>query len=192
MNDPLTLLAADRQRARAAGDPWANLCVLATVSGSRPEVRTLVLRDVHDRLAVFVNATSPKQAQIEQNPEVAVLLYLATCSVQYRLTAVLEPIAPAVVHANWRARPRIPKVMDWFYREHLPQSTAIDSRETLESLHGEVDQRIGADPHAPTEALGHYVTPSVVERLELASDRIHDRRRFVRRGDAWQMDILVP
>lgn len=192
MSDPLAQLAADRHRARAAGDPWANLCVLATISGSRPEARTLVLRDVNERLAVFINATSPKHTQIESNPEVAIVLYLASCNVQYRLSAVLEPIPPGIVHANWRARPRIPKVMDWFYREHQPQSTIVDSRELLQSLHGEVDLRIGDDPEAPAEALGHYVVPSVVERLELATDRIHDRRRFVRRGDVWRMDVLVP
>ncbi len=58
---PLQRLREDRARARALQDPYADLCALATVDvRSHPQVRTLVLRDLDNGLAVFVNATSPK------------------------------------------------------------------------------------------------------------------------------------
>jgi len=191
-DDPLALLKRDRDLARRAGDPWANLCVLATYSGQRPEARTLVLRDLDDRLAIFVNRTSPKSAHVERHPQVAVLLYLASASVQYRLNGVLEPVATHVVHANWRARPRIPKVLDWLYRDHAPQSAPIESRDALEALHADVARRIGDDPAAPEEAIGFYIAPTTIERLELAADRLHDRRHFTRIATGWRVDTLVP
>jgi pyridoxamine 5'-phosphate oxidase len=192
VNDPLEWLRSDRDLARRAGDPWANLCVLATYSGARPEARTLVLRDLDDRLAVFVNGTSPKVAQIERHAAIAVLVYLASAGVQYRLNGSLEPIAAQIVHANWRARPRIPKVLDWLYRDHVPQSAPIASRAALEALHADVARRIGDDPVAPPEAIGFFITPSTIERLELAADRVHDRRRFTRTSAGWTIDTLVP
>jgi pyridoxamine 5'-phosphate oxidase len=191
-SDPLELLAHDRAHARAARDPWADLCVLATVDGRQPQARTLVLRDVDGRPALFMNATSPKHAQIRTIPDVAVLIYLASRGVQYRLHGVLEPIATEVVHAHWRARPRIPKVMDYFYREHAPQSTVVDSRDVLEAGHAQIDARLGSDPHAPEEASGHFVVASTIDRLVLAADRIHERHRFRRTGDGWLREILVP
>jgi pyridoxamine 5'-phosphate oxidase len=191
--DPFALLASDRAHARAARDPWADLCVLATVEGTQPHARTLVLRDVDSRPAIFINETSPKHAQIRATPDVTVLVYLASRGVQYRLQGVLEPIAREIVHAHWRARPRIPKVMDYFYRESSPQSTVIHSREALESGHATIDARLGEDPHAPDEASGHFIVASTVERLVLASDRIHDRVRFRRAADeSWVREILVP
>ena len=61
--NPLRRLREDRIRARGLNDPYAELCALATVdSGRNPQVRTLVLRDLDDRLAVFVNASSPRVA----------------------------------------------------------------------------------------------------------------------------------
>src|SRR5262249_11845986 len=65
LTDPTAQLANDRARAREARDPWANLCVLSTVDGRGiAQSRILVLRDLDQRLAIFVNATSPKHAQI--------------------------------------------------------------------------------------------------------------------------------
>ena len=192
MDDPLVLLKRDRDVARRAGDPWASLCVLATYSGERPEARTLVLRDLDERLAIFVNRTSPKSLHIERHPEVAVLVYLASASVQYRLNGALEPVATHVVHANWRARPRIPKVLDWLYRHHLPQSALVASREDLEALHRDVSNRVGDDPIAPDDAIGYFIEPSTIERLELATDRLHDRRRYTRTRSGWRIETLVP
>jgi pyridoxamine 5'-phosphate oxidase len=192
VTDPLARFAADRARARAAGDPWADLCVLATYSGTGTDARTLVLRDVDARPAVFTNATSPKHAQFSTYPDIAVLVYLASVGVQYRMNGVLEPIQRHVVHHHWRARPRIPKVMDWLYREHAPQSAAVPSREALEAAHDALHRRLGEDLHAPEEATGHYIVARVIERLELARDRIHDRVRYRLDGDAWRHEILVP
>ena len=51
VRDPLTLLADDRARARERDDPCASLCTLASVDAAgHPQARTLVLRDVDDRL----------------------------------------------------------------------------------------------------------------------------------------------
>ena len=117
MSDPIAQIANDRNRAREARDPWANLCVLATVDElGTPQARVLVLRDLHERLAIFVNATSPKNRQLQRGSRHSVLVYLASLGVQYRLTVRLEDVASDVVHRNWRERPRIPKVMDWFSR----------------------------------------------------------------------------
>ena len=145
MFDPLTLLADDRKRARVAGDPWANLCVLATIDAQQiPQARVVVLRDLEQRFAVFINGTSPKYAQLGLSRRHAVLVYLASLGVQYRLTVSFEPVPAALVRKSWLDRPRIPKVMDWLYEQFQPQSSAVPSRDDLVERYA--DDRCAAGP----------------------------------------------
>ena len=187
-SDPLALLNADRAAARANADPMANLCVLATVGAGEPEARALVLRDVEARLAVFFNATSPKAAEIGQSTTAAVLVYLPSLSLQYRLRTRLVPIPTPIVHANWQFRPEVPKRMDWFYERH-PQSSVIIDRGVLVSALSS-----GTPPEsAPGSAIGYYLAPEVVERLDIGQDNgVHDRRRYTWRHDTWAEQVLVP
>lgn len=194
--DPLALLAADRRRAREENDPWANLCVLATVTAAgEPAARVLVLRDVNDRLGVFFNATSPKADEARRSRSVAVLIYLPAASVQYRLQCALEPIAAEVVHGAWQQRPDIPKRMDWFYQTH-PQSSAFGSRDAL--LEAVAGVALPEPLVAPASAAGCFLAPAEIERLHLAPgagapSALHDRRRYaLRRDGSWMETALVP
>lgn len=146
-----------------------------------------MLRDVDDRLGLFFNGHSPKAREVDRSVAVAVLVYLPSLSLQYRLHTALTAIPEDVVHANWQYRPDVPKKMDWLYERH-PQSSAITSRQML------IEELPNATPdRAPTSAIGYFLAPSAVERLDLGQDNgVHDRRRYTYRGDVWHEQILVP
>ncbi len=193
MSDPLTLLADDRKKARAANDPWAGLCVLATVDAfGDPQARVVVLRDVDARLAVFINGTSPKHAELQLTLRHAVLIYLASLGIQYRLTATFAPVPLETVRRSWLERPRIPKVMDWLYERIQPQSSAVPSREYLKAKFAELDAQLPKTVEAPQQALGFYLNVERAERLELAGDRVHTRQRFALDGGVWTATELIP
>jgi len=190
---PLDLLQNDRRAAAEARDPWASLCVLATVDANGgPQARILILRDVESRLALFVNSTSPKCAELAYQRRVGVLTYFATRSVQYRLGANLSNVDPAIVRTNWNLRPAIPKAMDWLYSTRAAQSSVVSSRDALVAWHAAVAAEIGTHPEAPDTAVGFYLDIDSIERLELANDRVHDRRRYTRAGGDWREEVLVP
>ena len=190
----MALLRADRAAARVQDDPNANLCVLASVAGGEPQARTLVLRDVEaaapdspSRLGIFVNRHSPKHAELAQSKSVAVLVYLPSLGLQYRLRCALEAIPQAIVHANWQLRPPTPKRLDWLYAEH-PQGSVVESRRKLEAL---LDSPL--PEAAPDSAVGYYLAPDTVDRLHLNQPNgLHDRRRYQHRDGAWQEAVLVP
>ena len=193
MQDPLALLRSDRARAREARDPWANLCVLATVDvDNTPQARVVVLRDIEQRLAVFVNGTSPKCAELRRSEHQAVLLYLSSLAIQYRLRVALEPVPSATVHASWLERPRIPKVMDWLYEYVQAQSTPLESRQHLLDHYRNVDERLPANVTAPSNAVGFYLSIDRIDRLELSGDRPHTRSVFERTAKGWHATTLVP
>ena len=171
----------------------ANLSVLASVDAGEPEARTMVLRDLEPApsappsFGLFVNRTSPKFQEFRQSSTVAIVVYLPSLAVQYRLRGSLEPLPEGLVRASWQLRPPIPKRMDWLYEDH-PQSSVIDSREEL------VDLLHGPEPSsAPESAIGFRLMPEVVERLDLdTEDGVHDRRRYTFDGQSWSEEVLVP
>lgn len=185
---PLQWLREDRVRARALQDPYAELCALATVDARNlPQVRTLVLRDLDDRLGVFVNATSPKWPSMES---VAAVVFLASLGVQYRLSCATEPIPAELVRTSWQLRAEMPKRLDWFY-ENRTQSSAMGSREQL--LAELAAQQVPEPLAAPESARGLYLLPDDIERLDLnQADGVHDRRRWRLVDGTWRQQVLVP
>jgi pyridoxamine 5'-phosphate oxidase len=190
---PLDILQEDRRAAAEARDPWANLCVLATVDvDGVPQARVVILRDLESQIGIFVNSTSPKYAELMRLQRVTAVTYLASRSVQYRLGATLSRIDPTIMRTNWQQRPAIPKVMDWVYSTRAAQSSALPSREALVALHDAVAAEIGTDAQAPHTAVGFYLEIDAVDRLELANDRVHDRRRYTKTESGWGEEVLVP
>ena len=193
MVDPLELLANDRAEAHQLGDPWASLCVLATTrDDGTPQARVLVLRDEEEGLAVFVNGTSPKVRELSHCPNAAVLVYLATLGVQYRIEAALIPLAHDLVADRWQLRPPIPKVMDWLYETRAEQSTELDSRDALLAMFDDVSAELPEPVAAPTTASGYQFDITQIERLQLSGDRVHARDRYRLDGERWGHTVLVP
>ena len=189
MTDPVCLLKADRDHARSVGDPWADLCVVASISPrGEPRSRVLVLRDLDDQLALFFNASSPKSEEFKQSESLSILLYLAALKVQYRLTAAFTEVDPNVVAQSWKLRPLVPRKLDWLYATR-PQSSSVPSREALITA---ID-RVPETTTAPPTARGYVLVPSEIERLDLDQPNgIHDRRRYKRLGDNWHETLLIP
>ncbi|MYE80450.1 MAG: hypothetical protein F4X36_01110 [Gammaproteobacteria bacterium] len=191
MIDPLARFAEDRARARDRDDGWANLCAVATVTAAgEPAVRVLVLREIDGRLGVFVNATSPKTDEFARSATVAVMTYLPTLTVQYRLQCTLERMPAETVHAAWQMRPAVPKRMDWLYAEHRQSSPVADRAALLDALEA---APLPEPLVAPESATGHFLDPVAVERLDLAGEGgVHDRRQYRYESQGWVETILVP
>lgn len=202
--DPLGRLQEDRRQARQRQDPWAELCVVATVTaGGEPAARVLVVRELDPgtesgslsapqtpALGIFVNASSPKVEEFSQSSSIAVLIYLPSVMVQYRLRCTLDAIDPVTVRDAWQMRPDGSKRLDWLYETH-PQSTEIASRRTLlDALAPEFREQPLV---APESAVGYLFQPLELDRLDLSrGDAPHDRRRYSARGGDWVEVFLVP
>jgi len=168
----------------------ANVCTVANIDiHGRPQMRTLVLRDAQDDLAIFINATSPKWAMLQDS--FTVLTYWPSLQLQYRMQTLGEPLAEDFVHASWQLRPDAPKTMDWFYEQGNPQSSSIDSREAL--LKELARMELPAPLNAPASARGLRLVPQEIERLDLNQPNgIHERVLFTRRDAGWHSTHLIP
>lgn len=163
----------DRARARALGDPWADLCVMASIHDEMARLRVLVLRDLADGLGVFYNGHSPKARQFDLHPQSELLTYYDSIKVQYRLGVRLHPLPREIIESHWPRRPEISKQLDWLY-ERLPQGSGIDPSKNLQMLLAETDSRL----HPPPGASGALLELVSIDRLRLKPDGAHERYFF--------------
>ncbi len=176
---------ADRDRARAAKDPWAELCVLASLDRTCPRLRILVLRDLDGGLGVFYSEHSSKAGQLVLTPQTELLTYWDSIKVQYRLCVTLAPMPREVIDTHWPRRPAISKTLDWLY-ETKPQGSVIESDRSLDQLLAQSDAK-DVPPPGASGAMIHIVN---MERLQLQADGKHLRERFDQTTGA--RETLVP
>jgi pyridoxamine 5'-phosphate oxidase len=193
--DPLAEIVHERERARAAGDPLVDICILATVEGrSAPGVRPLVLRDVGPQgLGLLISASSPKWRPVQSGRYECLLLW-TTVRRQYRVRGSLTPMPGDLVERYWQLKTHESRLLDLYYEEFLPQSSPVHSREHFrEGI--EALRRRHPTPTAvprPPRLRGVYLVPFRVEAWHGSPDRLHDRCVYLRRGNGWRPQVLVP
>ena len=192
--DPLVLLRSDRAIARQRNDAMANLCAFATATAGAANVRTLVLRDIDEALAVFFSATSPKARELGDGVRPQAVVYLPSLNVQYRLWLRLRPVPRELLEKHWPQRPIAAKQLDWFYNLHTPQSAAFADRAALRAAIADISTHEQASMTKPPKAaVGCFLDPDRVERLRLDdNDPPHDRRLYELVGATWHEAVLVP
>jgi pyridoxamine 5'-phosphate oxidase len=193
--DPLTEIVAERERARAARDPFTDLCILATADpAGTPSVRTLVLRDVGPQgIGLVISALSLKWAPLTANRYECLLVWL-TIRRQYRIRGSLAPMPDARLEGYWQQKVHESRLLDLYYSKVQPQSTPVASRDAfLAGIDGLRRDHPTAEAVPRPEALrGIYLVPSRVEAWRGSPDRLHDRRLFERVDDGWREQVIVP
>ncbi len=196
-SNPLDALRHDRERARHAEDPNWSLGWLATVDADGvARVRTLVLREVGEALAVFTDASSPKWRELERSGRCEVATWFPSVRRQYRLQARPRPLARDVLEAHWRNRPEGGRVLDFLHARVLRQSEPVPGRRWLrerfdaerEALaDGAWERRMPANVHA------FVLDVERIERLTLDDELgLHDRRRWHPGPRGWEEQTLMP
>jgi pyridoxamine 5'-phosphate oxidase len=193
--DPILLIVNDRARARAAGDLFADLCVLATAQDPGAlGVRPLVLRDVGPQgIGILISRTSPKWEPLSSGHYELLLVWL-TIRRQYRVRGGVAPMPDTLVQTYWAQKVHESRLLDLYYATHGAQSSAVPSRERfLEGIEA-LRRRYPSPETVPRPDLlqGLYLIPERIEAWRGSPDRLHDRRRFARDGAGWREETLVP
>lgn len=194
--NPLERIRSDRAQARMLDDPNADICYLALASvEGEASVRTLVLRNIDgNRFSVFINKTSPKWRILSEGASWQLLLWYPSMQRQYRVSGEMEPLDEGTVVTNWHRRPLGSKYLDHTYETLAPQSSPIDSRETLvEAVNRLKGNWQGQDLQPPAMVAGIALVANRIEMLDLnREDRIHDRQVFTLREQSWHAQVLIP
>lgn len=164
---------------------------LATVGRTgRPTARMVLLRG-HDArgLVFFTNRKSAKAGDLADNPQAALVFHWPPLERQVRVEGAVEAVSEDEADAYFATRPRGSRVAAWA----SPQSRSLASRDELERMVAEVESRfLGVDVPRPAFWGGYRVVADVFEFWRGRPDRLHDRVRYERTGDAWRRFRLSP
>jgi pyridoxamine 5'-phosphate oxidase len=145
---------------------------------------------VDDRgLTFFTNRDSRKGRELAANPRAALVLHWWQLGRQVRVEGHVEEVEQAVSEAYWATRPRPSRIAAWA----SAQSRTLPNRDALDASYADAEERFGGgDVPLPPFWGGFRVVPDVVEFWTHRDDRLHDRIRYVRSGDAWRRERLAP
>jgi pyridoxamine 5'-phosphate oxidase len=168
-----------------------NAVVLATAdAAARPSARTVLLKGFDERgFTVFTNYGSRKGREAAENPHASMVVPWLDLQRQVVVAGTVARVAPEESAAYFRSRPRGAQLGAWA----SVQSSVIASREVLDARLAEVTERFaGRDVPVPDFWGGLRLAPQTVEFWQGRPDRLHDRLRYRRDGDAWVVERLSP
>jgi pyridoxamine 5'-phosphate oxidase len=159
--------------------------VLATATADgAPSARIVLLKQADERGFVFyTNYESRKGRELRENPQAALLFH--SPGRQVRVEGGVERLPAEESDAYWATRPLRSRAGAYASR----QSEVIASREELERAVADAE---ALAPDRPDHWGGFLLRPHTYEFWIHGDDRLHDRFRFRRRGDAWISERLSP
>jgi pyridoxamine 5'-phosphate oxidase len=167
-----------------------NAMVLGTTDGKRPSSRTVLLKAYDERgFVFFTNYESRKAREIASNGDVSLLFPWYPLERQVGILGRAERISAAESLAYFTSRPHGSRLGAWVSQ----QSSVVNSRKFLEMKWDEMKRKF-ADGEIPLPSFwgGIRVVPTEIEFWQGRENRLHDRFRYTRSGDAWAIERLAP
>jgi len=155
--------------------------------------RILLLKEFSERGFVFYsNYLSPKGHELNDHPVAALLFYWDPMERQVRIHGPVKKTSREQSEKYWASRPRESQLSQFISK----QSEPVESRETLEKLVLEADEKFKTKPIPCPEHWGGYLLePLEFEFWQGRPGRLHDRMVFHRTkasSEDWSTKRLYP
>jgi pyridoxamine 5'-phosphate oxidase len=190
-DDPLALFTRwfEEARERGAFEPYAVALATATLEGA-PSARMVLMKGFDDRgLSFFTNYDSRKGAELEANPQAALLFHWPELGRQVRIEGPVSRVERSETEAYAHGRSRDSQLSALA----SPQSRPVPDRGWLEQRVEELDRaHAGADLPVGDDWGGYRLEPHAWEFWQHRPNRLHDRFRYERASDGWRAERLGP
>lgn len=167
-----------------------NAMVVSTVDDAgRPWSRYVLLKGFSEAgFDFFTNYRSNKSQHLSGHPAAAITFGWLQLHRQVNIAGSVERLPDAESDDYWTIRTRGSQLGGWA----SAQSSIIgDRRELIESYEA-ADQRFPDEVPRPPHWGGWRVVPHTVEFWQGRQNRLHDRLRYLRADDGWNLVRLSP
>jgi pyridoxamine 5'-phosphate oxidase len=190
--DPLQLFERWLGEAREQAGFEAEAVALATATADGlPSARMVLMKGSDARgITFFTGYGSRKGAELDENPQAALLFHWPELGRQVRVEGRVERVERAETEAYARSRSRESQLSALA----SPQSEPVPDRGWLEERVRELDaEHAGAELPVRDDWGGYRLEPRAWEFWQHRANRLHDRFRYERSdGGAWRPVRLGP
>jgi pyridoxamine 5'-phosphate oxidase len=188
--DPIELFARWFELA-GQGAPLPEAVNVATVDADgAPDARMVLLKGFDERgFRFFTNERSEKGRQLTERPRAAMTFYWRELDRQVRVRGAIERVPDDEADEYFASRPRDSQLGAWA----SPQSEPLRDRADLDERLAAVRERFADGAvERPSHWGGFRLVPDSIEFWQGQVGRLHDRFRYERDGDGWQVSRLGP
>jgi pyridoxamine 5'-phosphate oxidase len=192
LENPLEQFAAwfvDAEKTPTVEEP--NAMTLSTVDTQGvPKARVVLLKEfTQEGFVFYTNYTSGKGKAIAQNNNVCISFFWPSLERQIIITGMAVKISEEKSIAYFNKRPRESQLGALV----SDQSTSIDSREALEEKLLDLEKQYQTKPIVkPAHWGGYLIQPTSYEFWQGRSSRLHDRIKYTKINNSWNIGRLQP
>lgn len=190
--DPIVQFRAWFDYAKTTDILEPNAMTISTIDKEGfPSSRILLLKEIDDDGFIFyTNYDSHKGQEIAAHPKVALNFLWKALEQQVRIVGTVEKISRERTTKYFHSRPKKSQIGAWVSHqsESIADRALLEVREKeLTAQYADVSQ---LDP--PPHWGGYKVFPKYIEFWQGRPSRLHDRLRYVKNGDQWDIIRLQP
>ncbi len=190
-DDPFEQFSLWMQQAIDLQFPDPTAMTIATVNtGGQPSQRIVLLKHFDKQGFVFyTNYGSRKASDLEANPRISLHFPWHNIDRQVKVCGVASKVSTAESLKYFVTRPRESQLAALASK----QSHVLDSRTVLFNQFEALKQKFQAGEIPLPDFWGGYrVVASEIEFWQGGAHRLHDRFRYLKQDDGWQIDRLAP
>lgn len=164
---------------------------LATVDArQRPSNRIVLLKEVNQRgFVFFTNYLSKKGEDLEASEYACLNFFWGELERQVRISGKVKKVSDQLSDDYFHSRPRESQIGALV----SPQSQVVPDDDALQVKYKELDKAYaGKTIPRPAHWGGYVVVPDDIEFWQGRANRMHDRYRYTKVGQAWCIDRLAP
>ena len=178
-----------REAEGAVRAPEAMALATAAADGA-PSVRMVLLKGFDRGGFVFYTGyESRKGRELADNPRGALLFYWDPIGRQVRIEGNVDRLERAQSESYFHSRPRGAQLAALASR----QSVVLTDRDELTARYAQLERELaGREVPLPDAWGGFRLEPEAYEFWQHRENRLHDRFRYRRDGDAWTIERLSP
>ena len=190
-HEPFTLFETWFSQAVESQVKDPNTMLLATSSKENiPNIRAVLLKIFDEKgFVFFTNYNSVKAKEFQENPNVALEYLWLDLERQVRVLGRCEKISTTESMAYFVKRSRGSQIGAWVSE----QSSVISSRNMLQMQIEKMKEKFakGSVP-LPDFWGGYRVIPTQIEFWQGRESRLHDRIRYTKTKEGWEIERLAP
>lgn len=189
--DPFVQFGRWMDEAIAAETPEPTAVCLSTASADgRPSSRMVLLKGYdHDGFVFYTNYNSRKGRELAENPYAALTFFWPELERQVRITGLTHKVTSEESDEYFKSRPYTSRLGAWASK----QSETVESKMVVmaEAAKLAIRYPTGNVPRPPHWG-GYRVAPDEFEFWQGRPSRLHDRIRYLKANDNWEISRLSP